>query len=157
MIFQKAVQKFGSKLSHRQLDFVIRKSEFGPQVDRWSRARLKSMLYNYERTNFDAKKAIQLEIVKMELCRLASDHYRQTIMAKAMFSLMKRVIDERNKHPASYLCSTSSEVNTTLQRLLEGVLLESKESQLNEFIQIERTIETEMSETLNSEPTVLSN
>ena len=38
--------------------------------------------------------------------------------------------------------------------MLEGVISESKESQLNEFIEIEKTLETTLSEALTSEPCI---
>ena len=40
--------------------------------------------------------------------------------------------------------------------MLEGVFSASKESQLNEFIQIERTLETEESDIFQSEPGICS-
>ena len=135
---------------------MIRKSELAGQVDRFTRKMLKSMLRNFERTGYDTEKTVQLEVVKVELSRLAGEHYHRTLMCKAMFSLMKTMIDCRDKDPAVYYKSTNSEANTTLHRLLEGVISSSKESQLNEFIQIEQTLETELSETLTSEPALLS-
>ena len=63
---------------------------------------LKSMLRNFERTGYDAEKTVQLEVVKVELSRLAGEHYQRTLLCKAMFSLMKTMIDCRNKDPAVY-------------------------------------------------------
>ena len=45
-------------------------------------------------------------------------------------------------------------MNTTLNRMLEGVISESKQSQLDEFIEIEKTLETTLSEALTSEPCI---
>ena len=38
--------------------------------------------------------------------------------------------------------------------MLEGVISESKRSQLDEFIELERTLETNLSEALTSEPCI---
>ena len=64
---------------------------------------------------------------------------------------------QRKEDSVAYFNSVSSRNNTTLNRLLEGVFTDSREAQLDEFIQIERTLETEESETLTSEPTLTSN
>lgn len=53
--------------------------------------------------------------------------------------------------------SCASALNTTLGRMLEGLVSQSKQSQLDEFIEIEKTLETEISETLTSEPEMCSN
>ena len=53
-IFEKAATKYGSKLSHRQVDSIIRKSEFGNQVDKLTRKFLKALLINFERNGGDA-------------------------------------------------------------------------------------------------------
>lgn len=63
-IFKKAAKKYGARLSHRQVDSVIRKSEFSAQVDRVTRKYLKSILLTYERNGNDAIKAVKLEVVK---------------------------------------------------------------------------------------------
>lgn len=91
------------------------------------------MLYNYERTGYDATKTVKLELVKIELSRLAREHYRRTMLTKGIFSLIKETIERRQKHPTIYMNRSNCELNTTLQRLLEGVLASSKISELQEF------------------------
>ena len=63
-IFKKAAKKYGARLTHRQVDSVIRKSEFATLVDKMTRKYLKSMLLSFERNGNDSLKAIQIEIAR---------------------------------------------------------------------------------------------
>lgn len=98
---------------------------------------IKQMLFNFERTGYDATKTVQLELVKIELSRLAREHHMRTLLTKGIFSLMRETIERRQKDPSIYLNRTNDEFgecNTTLHRLLEGVISSSKVSELQEFI-----------------------
>ena len=73
--------------------------------------------------------------------------------------LIHTVIERRGKDPQAYIKTTASNIprsmtNTTLNRMLEGVIASSKSSQLEEFIEIEKTLETTLSEALTSEPCI---
>jgi len=115
------------------------------------------MLLNFERTDYDVEKAVKLEMVKIELFRLSSEHYKRTLLSKGLFALTKIMILARHKGPDRHAKSTLSEGNSTLHRLLDGVIAESRQSELEEFVQIEKSLETEISETLTSEPDLCSN
>ena len=143
-------------MNHRQVDSLIKRSELKDQVDRSTRKRLKSLIYNYERNGFNAAKAIKLEVVKVECGQLARNHHRNILLSKAMCSLIHMIIERGRQDPVSSFKSFASGENTTLNRMLEGVITTSQHSQLEEFVQIERSLETEESETLISEPSLVS-
>ena len=159
IIFEKAAKKYGAKLIHNKVDSVIRRSQFANQVDKVTRKYLKSLIISFERNDNDAAQAIQLEKVKQKCSELARDHYRRSLLQKGLFMLIHTVIERRGKDPQAYVKSTTSNIpqsmtNTTLNRMLEGVIASSKTSQLEEFIEIEKTLETTLSEALTSEPCI---
>lgn len=155
-IFEKAVKKYGTKMNHRQVDSLIKRSEFRDQVERSTRKRLKSMVYNYERNGYDAAKAIKLEVVKVECSQLARNHYNNTLLCKVVCAFIRMLIERGRLDPGASFKSFGSGVNTTLNRMIEGAISASHHSQLEEFVQIERSLETEDCETLNSEPNLVS-
>lgn len=64
VIFEKAANKYGAKLTNNKVDSVIRRSEFAGHVDKVARKYLKSIIINFERNGGDAIQAIKLEMVK---------------------------------------------------------------------------------------------
>ena len=134
-IFRKAVKKYGLNIQQKQVDSIIKRSEYGSQVDKDARKLIKSLILNFIHNGGDAEKAIQLEFVKQECNKLAREHYRRQLMSKVLFALIRLMINGRGHDPQHYYCrSTSSALNTTLNRMLEGVITESKQSQLDEFL-----------------------
>ena len=67
---------------------MVRESEKYARFDKVTRHMIKQMLYNYERTGFDVNKTIQLEIVKIELSRLAREHHRKILLTKGIKALI---------------------------------------------------------------------
>ena len=69
------------------------------------------------------------------------------------------MIEDAKRDPNQYYNRQARSVTsnaTTLNRMLEGVITLSRQDQLDEFIELERTLETEISDALMSEPGIAS-
>ena len=58
------MKKYGQKVSQKQVDSIIRRSEYANQVEKVTRKLLRSLIVNYENNGHDAERAVQLEFIK---------------------------------------------------------------------------------------------
>ena len=73
----------------------------------------------------------EFEMVKQKCSDLARDHHKRALLSKGFCALINLMIQNGKRQQFG---SQNSMMSTTLNRMLEGVITESKQSQLDEFI-----------------------
>ena len=140
-----AINEYGSSLTYKNLDQIIRQSEHANSVDRPTRSYLKSLLVNFERAGGDLSQALEIELVKQKCLASAANHRRRNLMARAFCAIIKSVIERRRLASSAQDPLMTLNSGTTLHRMLAGVLpsVSAEDTQLTEFLLLERSIQHE--------------
>ena len=113
------------------------------------------MLYNFEKNGGNLQRAIDVELVKKKCIHLAQMHRRKSLLSKGLCALIKEVINNRREDHNNSFMMNSFTSGTTLNRMLKGVVADTHETQLSEFIQFEKQVDNNEL-TLYSEPSFKS-
>ena len=103
-ILSEAIKQFGSNLGVHSIDLIIRSqhkkklSDSGSKqqvIDNDTKAYLRSLLLNFERTGGDLHRALDMELVKQRCLWLAYNHYRRNLVFKGFIGIMKNWVETK--------------------------------------------------------------